>query len=213
VGIKQPKGDQVIALVGRAQKRTRVVDHGSHPRIAVRMFRMPVAPQHKNGRIDFDRVDMLGVAPQRSRDVVPRTRAHNRNILRMLDELIRKLVVVLDPPQRGPIRTVGKIVNPLVVVTRRPDFHQASPVAPDFQQLVGGIDPLEGRSGRPFQDHQGQHRKARPNQQSRLPASVEEQQAGESEQEPYGRRGPERAHHKHQQHSDETSQQIKAIPG
>src|ERR1700722_13236723 len=115
-------------------------------RVGVGMFRVSLAAEHENGRVDLDRVHVPRPAAQSGGDIIAGTRANDRDVLWLFRDLVRQVVIISsfanDRMGRQMVGAIQKIVNSLVIVTSSTDFHPTVIVVSYLKQLVRRIDPL-----------------------------------------------------------------------
>ena len=217
MGVEQSVDDAVVAPVGRAQERARVVDDRVDRLLAVGILGVIQPSETEDCRVDLDRVDPRRSAAQRRRHVVAGPRPDDRHVPRRAVDPVGELVVVPLPAQvlagRDVRVAVRQVVHALVVVPGRPHHHQAVLDRGRLEQLVGRVDPLPQRVHRPGQDDDGGERGDRLDDERAGTPHREERETREEEPEPDRRRSPEEADREHEGDAHEASEQVQAVGG
>ena len=151
--------------------------------------------EERDGGIDLDGVDMGRAHAQRSRDVVAAAGADDRDALRRLLEVERKLVIganVLVCFGLVAAIALGEVEDLLVVGAARQDVHQAVGRGHPLQQLIGRIDALRLGLHRPGQDGEQEAEARDAERQAIVARQHEHQQHAADHSEPDHRRQPDR---------------------
>ena len=212
--IQHAVDDQVIFLVGRAEEVPRIVDRQCNARVVIRPLGVILGPEKRDGRIDFDGIDMGSPHPQRGRDVIAAARADNGHALRRFIEIVREFVVGAHIAIRARLQTtlgVGKIVDLLIVASTRQDLHQSIGFGGSLQQLVRRIDALGLGLHGPSQDRQQNAKACDPEWKEIVAREHEQQHDPAHRAEPDHGRQPVEAHHEQGDDPENAAHQIEAI--
>jgi hypothetical protein len=104
VRVEQAVDDEIVGVLGRAQKGSGVVDDRRHPGVGVGALGMVERAEVENGRIDLDGIHVSDALPEGGRHIVARSRPDHRDPARGRAKAIRQLVV---PRHEAALRKPG----------------------------------------------------------------------------------------------------------
>src|ERR1700687_776130 len=120
-----------------------------HPGIVVGMLRMIRLAGLKNGRVNFDGVNMTRARAQCRSYVIAGSRPNDGDVSRRARDAVGQLVIISDLADLwvgGSLNgKIGEVVNPLVIMAGRANIQQAILPVAQFEQLVRGIHAIPKR--------------------------------------------------------------------